>query len=132
VKADPDILLATMAKADEKLAAAQRDMDAGFPGEAASHAYYSAFHAATAVLASHGLSFSSHRETIGAFVRTLVNTGAFPSGTTQKLQKLFDDRQIADYAIQRKIEAPAAAEDIAAAQAIVEACRTIIDASIAQ
>lgn len=131
MKPDVDILRAAMAKADEKFDRATRDLAEGFPGDAASRAYYAAFHAVTAALASRGLSFSSHRETIGAFARELVNKGLFPPGTTQKMQNLLDDRHIADYALQRNIDVQTAAEDIEAARAIVEECRKIVKASIA-
>ena len=125
-------LRAIIAKAEEKLAAAQRDMDAGFPGEAASHAYYAAFHAATAALATRGLSFSSHRETIGAFNREFVKQGCLPPDTTQQIRMLFQHRQIADYDWEKTLAAPAAADDLTAARAIVEACRRIVEATIAQ
>ena len=132
MKADTDILRATMAKADDKLACAAAGMAAGFHGDASSRAYYAAFHAATAVLATRGLSFSSHRETIGAFTREMVNKGSLPNAMAQDMQKLFEHRQTADYAIRKKIDQQTATEDLAAAKAIVEACRRIVEACIAQ
>ena len=130
--ADTDTLRAILAKADENVAVAQTILCAGYPGTAASRAYYAAFHAATAVLATHGLSFSSHRETIGAFTREFVNKGFLPPDTKNKLQNLFEHRQTADYDWASTIDQQTATEDLAAAQAIVEACRTIIEARIAQ
>ena len=92
-----DTLHAMMAKANEKLAAANRELSGGFYGEAASRAYYAVFHALSAVLATQGLSFSSHSQTLGGFNKHFVKTEIFPIGTTRKLQRLFEDRQIADY-----------------------------------
>jgi uncharacterized protein (UPF0332 family) len=129
MKADADILLATMAKADEKLACAVADMAAGFHGDTSSRAYYAAFHAATAALATRGLSFSSHRETIGAFARDIVNTGLLPQAMAQNLQRLFEHRQTGDYAIRKKIDAQTAAADIETARTIVEACRKLVAAA---
>ncbi|MBI4560199.1 MAG: HEPN domain-containing protein [Candidatus Hydrogenedentes bacterium] len=65
MKASAEVLLAILAKAKEKLAAAERELAAGFPGEASSRAYYAVFHALTAILATKELSFSSHAQTIG-------------------------------------------------------------------
>jgi len=119
-----------MAKADENIAVAKIDMEAGFAGAAASHAYYAAFHSATAALATLGLSFSSHRQTIGAFNREFVKTGSLPPEAGGTLQNLFEHRQTADYDWQNSVDAATAAKDLAAAQAIVEACRRIVEASI--
>ncbi len=66
-----DNLKAIMAKANEKLAAANRELSGGFYGEAASRAYYAVFHALSAVLATQGLSFSSHSQPLGGFTNIL-------------------------------------------------------------
>jgi uncharacterized protein (UPF0332 family) len=94
----------------------------GFDGEASSRAYYAVFHAITAVLATRGLAFSSHAQTIGAFNREFVKTGLFPSGTTRILQRLFEDRQVADYEWIVSVDRQTAREDVANAQTLVEAC----------
>ena len=124
-------LRAIIAKADENIAVANIDMKAGFPSAAASHAYYAAFHAATAALATLGLSFSSHRQAIGAFNREFVKKGALPPDVKGTLQSLFEHRQTADYDWQNAIDPQTAAEDLAAARAIVDACRRIVEAHIA-
>ena len=118
-----------MAKADEKLASAATSTAAGFHGDAASRACYAAFHAATAALAVRGLSFSSHRETIGAFTREFIGSGLFDADATRRLRRLFQHRQTADYDWKSSIDQPTAAEDIADATAIVHACRAIIEAA---
>lgn len=88
-----------MAKANEKLGAARREMDAGFYGEVASRAYYAVFHAISAALFSRGITYSSHAQVVGEFNRNFVKTGEFSADTTRKLQRLFEDRQTADYDI---------------------------------
>lgn len=122
----PEVLQAMLAKAEEKLATAQRELTAGSPGEAASRAYYAVFHAISAVLATRGLSFSSHSQTIGAFNREFVKTGTFESDTTMALQQLFEDRQIADYDWVNQVDAETGAADVAAAEKIVASCRHYI------
>ena len=117
-----DNLNAIMSKAHEKLAAAQRELSGGFYGEAASRAYYAVFHALSAVLATQGLSFSSHSQTIGGFNKHFVKTATFPQDTTRKLQRLFEDRQIADYDWINTVDAETAEEDVKAAEDIVAEC----------
>lgn len=123
-------LRAIMAKADEKLMAAKRELEGGFPGEASSRAYYAVFHALTAILAVRGLSFSSHMQTIGAFNREFVKSGVFPPETTRQLQRLFDNRQTADYDWIISVDEQTASEDVANAEALVKACRNFIEQHI--
>lgn len=122
-------LSAMMAKATEKLSAAERELSGGFYGEAASRAYYAVFHALSAVLATQGLSFSSHSQTLGGFNKHFVKTEIFPIGTTRKLQRLFEDRQIADYDWIHTVDAETAEEDVNAASEIVKACGEYIKSS---
>lgn len=61
------ILKAMIHKAEEKLEVARKDFEMGYYGDATSRAYYAVFHAISAVLAKHGLTFSSHAQTIGTF-----------------------------------------------------------------
>lgn len=51
---DAEMLRGIMAKAEEKLSRAERDLADGFPDDAASRAYYATFHGITAVLATRG------------------------------------------------------------------------------
>ena len=117
-------------KAAEKLTRAEQDLSDGFPGEASSRTYYAVFHAITAVLATRGLSFSSHMQTIGAFNREFVKSGIFELNTTRTLQHLFEHRQIADYDWASSVDAQTAAEDVAAAQTLVNLCREYVERQI--
>ena len=112
-----------LARADEKLRAARVDLDAGLPGDASSRAYYAAYHAITAVLAHAGKSFSSHAQALGAFNREFVKPGAFPPDTFRKIQRLFEDRQTADYDWNVSLDRETALEDVTAADWLVGACR---------
>ena len=122
----PDVLEAMLAKADEMLASARRAVEAGAFGDAASRAYYAVFHALSACLATRGLVFSSHSQTIGAFNRDFVKTGDFEPGTSRKLQRLFEDRQIADYDWKRHVDETTAREDVSDAETITAQCRQTV------
>ena len=121
-KASHEALRAMLKKANEKLAVATKDLEAGFFGDAASRAYYAAFHAVTAVLAERNLAFSSHAKTLGAFNREFVKTKIFPPDTFRKLQRLFEDRHTGDYDWSRSIDQKTAVDDIAQAEWILNAC----------
>lgn len=119
-----------LSKAADKLAAAERDLAAGACAEAVSRAYYAVFHAMCAALATRGLSFSSHAQTIGAFNREFVRTGVFAPHVTRIVQQLFDDRHTADYDWLNDIESAVACEDVAAATRLVEECRRYVEQHI--
>lgn len=125
-KATPDVLEAMLRKADEKLAVARKDLESGFCGDAASRAYYAAFHAVSAVLAEHGLTFSSHGQILGAFNRELVKTGIFPPDTFRKLERLYEDRQVADYDWNLVVDRESAEQNLIDAEWLVKACREYI------
>jgi len=103
-----------------------------FFGEACSRAYYAAFHAISAVLAHHGLSFSSHAQTLAAFNREFVKTAVFPADTFRKLQRLFEDRQLADYDWTREVDKQTAQKDLDDAQWLVDACAKYLEKTLGQ
>lgn len=75
----PDEILDGLRMADDKLKSARILLDAGQFADAASRAYYCAFHSISATLLSRNLSFSTHRQTIGAFNREFVSPASSPS-----------------------------------------------------
>jgi len=131
-RASPDALRAMLKKAQQKLAAAYKDMESGFFGEACSRAYYAAFHAVSAVLAHHGLSFSSHAQTLAAFNREFIKTAVFPPNTFRKLQRLFEDRQTADYDWTREVDKQTAQKDLDDTQWLVDACAKYLEKALGQ
>jgi uncharacterized protein (UPF0332 family) len=72
------------------------------------------------------LSFSSHSQAIGAFNREFVKTGVFPGDTARKIQRLFEDRQTADYDWSIHVDEATASEDVRDAEWLVKACREYI------
>jgi len=131
-QATPQALRAMLKKAQQKLAAARKDMEFSFFGEASSRAYYAAFHAVSAVLANHGLAFSSHAQTLAAFNREFVKTAVFPADTFRKLQRLFEDRQTADYDWTRDVDKQTAQKDLDDAQWLVDASLEYLEKAVGQ
>lgn len=110
-----------LAHARSKLEAARVLLEARAPGDAASRAYYAAFHAVSAALLARGQAFSSRAQVLGAFNRDFVHAGTFPREFTAILARLFEDRQTGDYDPTASLEAAEAERDIQDAQRIVDA-----------
>lgn len=113
-------LRALLARADEKLRAARLLLQGGAWGDAASRAYYAAFHAVSAVLLSKGESYSTHAKVLGRFNKEFIQTGIFPREFTKLLTRLFEDRQSGDYDVEPVLTEIEARQDVADAQRIVE------------
>ena len=86
-----------MERARQAIEAAETLCAAGLFDDAASRAYYAAFHAASAALMERGLTFKKHGALIGAVHRYLVNAGAINVETGKWLAWLFELRAIGDY-----------------------------------
>jgi hypothetical protein len=110
-----------LAHARGKLEAARVLLEAHAPGDAASRAYYAAFHAVSAALLARGQAFSSHAQVLGAFNRDFVHAGTFPREFTAILARLFEDRQTGDYDPTASLDAGEAERDVQDAQRIVDA-----------
>lgn len=113
---------ALLSAAQSKLAAAMLQAS-GMHGDAASRAYYATFHAVSALHLAAGNSFSSHAQLIGRFNKDFVRAGLFDPVFTRTLTRLFEDRQLGDYDATAEITQAQAAQDIADAQALVDAIR---------
>ncbi|MDZ7260944.1 MAG: HEPN domain-containing protein [candidate division KSB1 bacterium] len=116
-----------MKTAEEKLLSAQVLLQAGHYADAASRAYYCAFHSISAVLLSRNLTFSSHGQTIGAFNREFVKSGIFPKHFGRWLIKMQKDREAGDYRTHSLIGAQIAAEDVSMAEEILSLCRQYLE-----
>lgn len=94
--------------------------------DTASRAYYAAFYAATAILASKGLKFSKHRGLIAAVHRDLVRQGTISADAGRGLSRLFELRGIGDYGSVERVSPEAAKEALELAEMFVEkALRTL-------
>lgn len=84
--------------AREAFAAAERNLAAGAYRSAVHEAYYAAFYAATAALATRELNFKRHAAVVGAFNRLFVHEEKlFDAGMAGRLQRLLDVRLEFDY-----------------------------------
>lgn len=111
---------AVLQKAAEKLRVAEILVAAGAWEDAASRAYYAAFHAISALHLSRGNAFSSHAQVIGRFNKDFVRAGVFPSTFTATLTRLFEDRQSGDYDLVGVITEEEARNDVNEARRILQ------------
>ena len=86
-----------MEKAQEALASARDEVDAGRLSFAVNRCYYSVFYAASAVLLTRGHRFSKHSGVRGAVHRHLVKTGSLSPEWGRFYDRLFQERQQGDY-----------------------------------
>lgn len=112
-----------LAKAERKLASARHSLAGGFYDDAASRAYYAVFHAMSAVLASKGKAFSSHKQTLSAFNKEFIAAGKTDRFRFKDIQRLFNDRQNGDYDTMIGLDRETAEEDLRIAANIVAACK---------
>ena len=86
---EKDLLL----QAIDSVSAAQLLLQNGYPGYAASRAYYAMFYVAEAFLKTRELAFSKHSAVIAAFGREFANTGVVPTEFQGFLIKAQEMRQ---------------------------------------
>ena len=121
-----DDLRTILEQAEGKLRAAGLLLDGGAWGDAASRAYYAAFHAVSAALLSKGLTFSSHSQVIGAFNKQFVHSQIFPNHFTTWLTRLYEDRQSGDYDLTPGLTEAETRQDVEDARQIVDAVRRFL------
>ena len=107
-------------KGIEKLTVAEELYTKGHYDDASSRAYYAVYHCITAVLFIKRLTYSTQSQTIGAFNKEYIKTNIFPNDFTSKIQKLFDNRQLGDYDVYKKITKKMAEIDIKNAKVIID------------
>ncbi|ASC72996.1 hypothetical protein XM38_039570 [Halomicronema hongdechloris C2206] len=90
----PEEIRANFNRAESSLEAARTLLSSGFPNDAASRAYYAAFHAASALLLSRDLTFGSHAGVLRAISLHFVKTGALDKTYGRDLNWLAELRQI--------------------------------------
>ncbi|HLD50015.1 MAG TPA: HEPN domain-containing protein [bacterium] len=76
--------------------------------DAISRAYYSAFHAAHAVLLTEGLDPATHQGLVNLFGLHFVKTGKFERKMGKYLTHLKDDRESSDYEVYSSVDAATA------------------------
>jgi hypothetical protein len=108
--------------AREALAAARLLVDSDMARSSIDRAYYAAFHAASALLASIGIYPGTHDGVIAMLSLHFVKPGDLPAATAKELQHLFNQRLIADYKGYLEQDLAEARACVASAERIQAAC----------
>lgn len=74
-EARSDVIAWSVERAGVRLAAAERELDAGVPQLAADHAYYACFHLLTAIFLQEGITLKRHSALRSALHERLIQTG---------------------------------------------------------
>lgn len=96
---EKDLIKSQIDKSKEKLDAAKVLLEKGFIDDAISRAYYSIFHAASAVLLSEGITVESHSALKTLFGLHFINSGKIDKKYGRYLNRLKDERENGDYDI---------------------------------
>jgi len=117
---DRSLIIAQIEKSKEKLNAARVLLKDGFIDDAISRAYYSMFHAASAVLLSAGIIVDSHSALKNMFGLHFVKTGKIDKKFSRWLNKLKDERENGDYDIFTSFDIEDARVDVQEAEEFLE------------
>jgi uncharacterized protein (UPF0332 family) len=95
------------------------------PDSSASRAYYSAFHAASALFALRGKSYSKHTAVRAAVHRDLVQTGVWSPEVGQAYDFLMTLRDLGDYGGPRHVATTNALEALERAESVLRAVQAV-------
>lgn len=115
-----------MAKADNALAAAQREYAAHDLGLAMNRVYYACFYAATAVLMHDQKEFTKHAGVRSAIHQYLVKPGRISAAMGTFYDQVFRERQEADYTAMTEFEPTTVAGRITQAELFVADMRKLL------
>ena len=115
-------------KADEALASAELELNAGHTNFAVNRLYYACFYAVTALLLRDGKQFARHSAVKSEFGRTYIKPGRVDVKWNKFYQKLFDDRQEGDYIPTTTFEASDVSTSLQQAREFIDLIRGLIDA----
>ena len=107
-------------RAHQDLQAVLSILDQGFYNIAISRAYYAMFYAATALLASKGITRSKHSGVISAFSEYFVKTGLLEAEYARMLAHAFNSRLGSDYDVTSTID-----RDLA--ETVIQDARRFVD-----
>lgn len=115
-------------KADESLASAELELNAGHTNFAVNRLYYACFYAVMALLLCDGKQFAKHSAVKSEFVRTYIKPGQVDAKWNKFYQKLFDDRQEGDYIPTAMFEASEVSTRLQQAREFIDLIRGLIGA----
>jgi uncharacterized protein (UPF0332 family) len=110
---------ANIDRSNSSLQAAKLLKDAGLLDDSASRAYYSVFHAASALLLSRNLTFNSHAGILRAINLQFVKTGELDRSFGREINWLAELRQVSDYGEIRHVEIDDVTRSIEQAEAFL-------------
>jgi uncharacterized protein (UPF0332 family) len=117
---------AELTRCDESLRAARVLIETGLLHDAESRLYYAAYHAAVALLLTHGLEPRSHTGVANLMGLHFVKTGRLDAGDARLLARLQKYRVEADYSRDFVVTREALEEDLAACRGFVDRVRALI------
>ena len=118
-----------LAKADSRLTAAARDVEAGDVERSLSASYYAMFYAASAALKKVGVSRTKHSAVISAFGEHFAKTKRVDARYHAMLLGAFALRSAADYETHAALSLETAEETLNNARSFVAASRALISES---
>lgn len=118
-----------LAKADSRLTAAARDLEAEDIERSLSASYYAMFYAASAALEGFGVSRAKHSAAIAAFGEQFAKTKRIDVRYHSMLLGAFALRSAADYETHVTLSRETAEETLRNARSFVAACRSLLPQS---
>lgn len=115
-----------LAKVERFLRATRTLLAVGLGEQATSDAYYAAFHAASALLASAGVEAGTHEGLRRLLALHFVKDGPLPPHAARDLSRLLSDRLLADYAVAGEIDLDAAKDAARLASGLVRAILPVL------
>ncbi|MDD5088655.1 MAG: HEPN domain-containing protein [bacterium] len=106
--------------------AAEIMLQEGFPGFAASRAYYAMFYVAQAFLLEKEMAFSKHSGTISGFGKEFCATGIVPAGLHRFLIEAQKHRLKADYSASETVEPDIALQQVQHAAEFITVAERIL------
>jgi len=107
-------------RAQKDLEAAESNLEQGFYAVSVTRAYYAMFYAASALLASKGITRSKHSAVLAAFGDQFAKSGLIEADYAKALGHAFDARQDSDYDITFAADEALAREVLSEAQSFVD------------
>ncbi|WP_448572844.1 HEPN domain-containing protein [Trichothermofontia sp.] len=117
---------AKLERAEASLQAARLLLASELLDDSASRAYYTVFHAASALLLSRGLNFNSHSGVLRAISLNFAKTGEMEKGLGRDINWLAELRQVGDYGEVRKVSGEEAIQAITIASEFLDKVRSIL------
>jgi uncharacterized protein (UPF0332 family) len=113
-------------QARDSIAAARLLLEGGYPGFAASRAYYAMFYIAEAALESEGMSFSRHAAVIAAFGQYFAHTGKVPVELHRFLLEAQELRHSGDYGQRHTVTFDQARQQTTRAEQFLEVAERLL------